>query len=76
MSSFQSFGRILIITGIIVFVLGLLLTFSDKFPFLGKLPGDVIVKKENFSFYFPIVTSIILSMILSLVFYLISKFRN
>ncbi|MEP7146895.1 MAG: DUF2905 domain-containing protein [bacterium] len=72
----QPFGKILIITGIIIFALGLLLTFSDKIPFLGKLPGDIIIKKENFTFYFPIVTSIIISIILFLIFYLISKFKN
>ncbi len=72
----QPFGKILIIAGIVIFILGLLLTFSDKIPFLGKLPGDIIIKKENFTFYFPIVTSIIISLILSLIFYLINKFKN
>ena len=76
MDSFQPFGKILILTGVIVFIIGLLLTFSDKIPFLGKLPGDVMIKKGNFTFYFPIVTSIIISIILSLIFYLINKFKN
>ncbi len=72
----QPFGKILIIAGIVIFILGLLLTFSDKIPFLGKMPGDIIIKKENFTFYFPIITSIIISLILSLIFYLINKFKN
>ena len=72
----QSFGKILIITGIVIFILGVLLTFSDKIPFLGKMPGDITIKKENFTFYFPIVTSIVISIIVSLILYLINKFRN
>ena len=73
MSEFHSFGKILIITGICIVVIGLLLTFWDKIPFLGKLPGDIVYKGKNFTFYFPIVTSIILSLLISLILYLIRK---
>ncbi|HHD84230.1 MAG TPA: DUF2905 domain-containing protein, partial [Campylobacteraceae bacterium] len=49
--------------------------FSDKIPFnLGRLPGDIAIQKENFSFYFPITTSILLSIVLSMLFYLFDKF--
>jgi heme/copper-type cytochrome/quinol oxidase subunit 2 len=59
----------------VVIIVGIVLLFSDKLPFnLGKLPGDISIKKENFSFYFPITTSIIISILLSLLFYLFSKF--
>lgn len=69
-------GKFLIIIGaIIIIIIGLLLYFFDKIPFLGKLPGDILVKRKNFTFYFPLMTSIILSIILSLIFYLLSKFR-
>ncbi len=68
-------GKLLTMFGVILTVLGLLLTFSDKLPFHpGRLPGDIYYKKENFSFYFPLTTSILLSIVLSLVLYLFGKF--
>jgi hypothetical protein len=72
----QPFGKLLIIVGIVIVAAGVLLTFFDKIPFLGKLPGDIHIKKENFSFYFPITTSIIISVLLSLVLWVISYFRK
>ena len=68
-------GKSMIFIGFIIIVIGIVLTFSDKLPFsLGKLPGDIIYKKENSTFYFPITTSIIISIILSLLFTLFGKF--
>ena len=68
-------GKSLIFVGIIIVLIGVIVLFSDKLPFnLGKLPGDISYKKENFSFYFPITTSILISIVLSLLFYLFSKF--
>ncbi len=67
-------GKLMMIVGGILLAVGLVLSLSDKIPFIGRLPGDIVIKKGNFVFYFPIVTSIILSVILTLVFYLISKF--
>jgi len=69
----QQIGKILIFAGIFVVILGLLFFFGDKIPFLGKLPGDIYIKKKNFTFYFPIVTSILLSLIISLIIYLFKK---
>jgi hypothetical protein len=66
-------GKILIITGIVLIVIGLFFTFGGKIPFLGKLPGDIIINKKNFTFYFPITTSIVLSIILSIIFYIFIK---
>jgi hypothetical protein len=66
-------GKTLIILGIVLVVLGLFLNFSGKIPFLGKLPGDIYIKKDNFSFYFPITTCIIISIILSLIFGIFRK---
>ena len=70
---FQPFGKILIIFGGILILLGIFFLFGDKIPFLGKLPGDIIIKKKNFTFYFPIVTSILLSLIISFIIYLFRK---
>lgn len=69
----QAIGKTLIIFGVILIVIGAMLTFINKIPFLGKLPGDICIQKKNFTFYFPLATSILISILLSLVFYLLSK---
>ena len=66
----QEIGKTLIIFGIILIGVGILLTFFNKIPFLGKLPGDIYIQKKNFTFYFPLATSILISIILSLIFWL------
>lgn len=66
------FGKILVLFGLLIVGIGVLLMFVDRIPFIGKLPGDIHVKKDNFQFYFPITTSVILSILLSLVLWLIS----
>jgi len=73
----NEFGRLLLIIGGIIFLLGLLLSFSGKIPYLGQLPGDILVKKKNFSFYFPLTTCIILSIVLTaLVYFFTNIFRK
>jgi len=69
----QEIGKTLIIFGVILVGVGFLLTFFNKIPFLGKLPGDIYIQKKNFTFYFPFVTSILVSIILSLIFWLWQK---
>ncbi len=68
-------GKMLVVLGIVMALLGLLLMFWGKIPFLGKLPGDIVIKKGNFVFYFPLATSILISVVLTLIFYLISRFK-
>lgn len=68
-------AKILMIAGGLLFVAGLLFYFFDKLPFGGRLPGDIVVKKKNFTFYFPLATSILISLILSLALWLFSRFR-
>jgi hypothetical protein len=68
-------AKIIIVIGIVLVLIGLILLFLQKVPFLGKLPGDILIKKENFTFYFPLSTSIVVSIIVCLILYLISKFR-
>jgi hypothetical protein len=63
--------KLLMTIGVIIFVIG----FAMKFINLGRLPGDIFVKKGNATFYFPIVTSIIISIVLSAILYLIGRFR-
>ena len=66
-------GKSFIIIGIIMIIVGLGFMFGDKIPYIGKLPGDISIKRENFSFYFPITTCIILSIILTILFSLFKK---
>jgi len=66
-------GRILIIFGIVVVLVGLILTSGIKIPYLGKLPGDICIKRPNFTFYFPLTTCILLSVILSLIFWVLGR---
>ena len=68
-------AKIIIILGVFLVVIGVILLFIGKVPFLGKLPGDVLIKKEHFTFYFPLTTSIIISILISLILYLIGKLR-
>lgn len=68
-------AKILMIAGGLLLLGGLLLYFFDKLPFGGRLPGDIVVKKKNFTFYFPLATSILISIILSLILWAISRFR-
>jgi len=65
--------KLLIFAGIALIGIGLIWGFLLKAPFLGKLPGDIFIQKKNFSFYFPVTTSIILSLVLSLVIWIFSK---
>ncbi len=71
--SIQQIAKFLIVTGTIIIAIGGLLLVSGKFPWLGRLPGDIIVQKKNFTFYFPLATSILLSLILTLLFWLLGK---
>ncbi|WP_373279325.1 DUF2905 domain-containing protein [Alkalihalobacterium bogoriense] len=67
--------KMLITLGVILIIVGLLWQVGGKYLSLGKLPGDILVKRENATFYFPIMTSIIISVVLSLIFFLIGRFR-
>lgn len=69
----DSLARTLILFGIVLVVVGGLLLFAGKIPFLGKLPGDIYVERPHFSFYFPLTTSIILSVLLTLLFNLFGR---
>ncbi|GFE61380.1 DUF2905 domain-containing protein [Geobacter sp. AOG2] len=66
-------GRPLVIMGLILVTAGLLLSISPRLPWLGRLPGDIFIKREHFSFYFPLATCILISAILSLILWLIRR---
>jgi len=73
----QQIGRIIILFGLIIIITGIIVYFlGDKLHWIGRLPGDIRVERENIRFYFPITTAIIVSIIISLVIYLIRKFSG
>ncbi len=66
-------GKLLIFLGAGMILLGAFLLLAGKIPGFGRLPGDIFIKKENFSFYFPITTGILLSLLLSVILYFFNK---
>jgi len=74
MENFSGMGKFLMLIGGLLFLIGLIIILSGKIPFLGKLPGDFAWKGKNWSVYFPLGTSIILSILLTLIIWLIRKF--
>lgn len=60
-------GRMMVLAGAVILVAGLVVMLLGKIPYIGKLPGDIVIKKENFSFYFPLTTCVFLSILLSLI---------
>ena len=66
-------GKMLILLGVFIILIGVLLVIGEKIPWIGRLPGDIVIRKEKFSFYFPITTSILISIILTLLFWIFRK---
>ncbi len=69
----QELGRALIVVGAVMVVAGLVIVFAERVPFLGRLPGDVVIQKKNFTLYFPIATGLLLSLVLTVVLNLWSR---
>ncbi|MCX5725462.1 MAG: DUF2905 domain-containing protein [Nitrospirae bacterium] len=79
MAEWGSLGKVFIGVGLCIALVGLLLLIADRVPgvghllgWFGKLPGDISIRRENFSFYFPFATSLFISILLSLAFYVIA----
>ena len=70
---FDSLGKLLILFGVVLVVLGGILILGGKIPFLGRLPGDIVIRREHWSFYFPLTTSIVISILLTLLFSLFGR---
>jgi hypothetical protein len=66
-------GKLLILLGIGLILAGLLLTHGGRVPWLGKLPGDIRIERENFSFYFPLVSCLLVSALVSLILWLLRR---
>jgi hypothetical protein len=69
----HSLGKVLIIFGALAIGIGGILLLSGKLPWFGKLPGDILIQKKNFTFYFPIATSILISIILTLLLWVFGR---
>lgn len=69
----DSLGKVLILVGVVLALLGGLLLVAGKIPYLGRLPGDIVIRRENWSVYFPLTTSILISILLTLLFSLFSR---
>jgi hypothetical protein len=72
----EQIGRVILLAGLVLVVVGLIVTFVDRIPLLGKLPGDVHLRRGNFHVYFPVATSIVLSVLLTLLFWIVSRFAR
>ncbi len=70
---FDSMARMLIILGVVLALVGGLLLLVGKIPFLGRLPGDIVLRREHWSLYFPLTTSILISIVLTLLFSLFGR---
>lgn len=73
MGDLAPIGRGLISVGAVILVIGVALLLAEKVPYLGRLPGDLMWKKGNFSFYFPLATCLIVSLLVSLVLWLVRR---
>ncbi len=73
LDNIQYLGKFLLILGIVVALIGVLLIISVKIPWFGKLPGDILIQRKNFTFYFPLATGILLSLLLTLLFWIFRK---
>jgi hypothetical protein len=69
----QHIGRLLVISGFAIAAIGVLIIFSGKLPWLGRLPGDIVFHRKNFTFYFPLATSILISLVLTLLFWIFGR---
>ncbi len=69
----QDFGKLLFAVGLVITLLGILIASAGKIPWIGRLPGDILIRRENFTFYFPLTTSVLVSILLTFIFWLFSK---
>jgi membrane protein implicated in regulation of membrane protease activity len=73
MMPFNGLGKLLILLGGILIIIGAVIVLAGKLPWLGRLPGDIYIERRNFTFFFPLTTSVLISVILSLMLYLLSR---
>ena len=69
----DSFGKMLILFGVILIVIGVVFLLAGKIPFLGRLPGDIMIRRKTWSLYFPLTTGILISILLTLLVYFFGR---
>jgi hypothetical protein len=69
----QHIGKVLIVTGAVMALVGVVLYLSGRIPWIGRLPGDFLIQRKNYAVYFPLATSIVISLLLSLLFWLFGR---
>jgi len=72
-SPFASIGKILIILGAVIILIGIVVLYANRIPYIGRLPGDIYIKKDNFVFYFPLTTCILISIIIYVILKILGK---
>ena len=75
-SDLQPLARLLIVFGVVVTCFGVALLLLPRIPWLGRLPGDILIQRERMSFYFPLTSCLLASLLLSLLFWLVGRFRQ
>jgi hypothetical protein len=75
-SELQPLGRALVFFGVVLLLFGLAVLAVPKLPWLGRLPGDILIQRERFSFYFPLASCLLASLLLSLLFWLVGRFQR
>jgi membrane protein implicated in regulation of membrane protease activity len=73
MMPFNGMGKLLVVLGGLLIIIGAVIILAGKIPWLGRLPGDIYIERPNFTFFFPLATSILVSVILSLVLYFLTR---
>lgn len=76
MQGFEEMGKLLVVLGGFIILMGVLLLFAGKLPYIGRLPGDIVIKRENFGCYIPLATSLLLSILLTIILNLILRLRR
>ena len=66
-------GKALMLTGAVIALIGAALFLSGKIPWVGRLPGDILIERKNFTFYFPLATSVLISILLSVLLWLLGR---
>jgi Protein of unknown function (DUF2905) len=66
-------GKLLIVVGVLIAGIGVVIVLAGRLPWIGRLPGDIYVRRGNFTFYFPLATSILVSIVLTLIFWLFGR---
>jgi hypothetical protein len=69
----SAIGKLLVVVGLLIAGVGVVLVFAGRIPWLGRLPGDIYVQRGNWTFYFPLATSLLVSVVLTVVFWLIAR---